>query len=123
MRPINFVIIFALCLALALFSLENTEFTTIQVIPGVEVQAPLAIELILAMGMGAVLAWLYSIWNRLLRQVESMRARRAERDKDQHIQTLEQDLESYKAEVEQQHQSLPPSESGTEKRSTEAITQ
>ncbi len=103
MRPINFLIIFALCLALVLFSLENTEPVAIRIVKDVQVQAPLAIELILAMGLGATLAWLFSIWTRLQQLLESRKAMRQIRSKEQQIEKLEQDVERYKAEIEQVH--------------------
>ncbi|HEY9876005.1 MAG TPA: LapA family protein [Candidatus Obscuribacterales bacterium] len=106
MRQINFLIIFAVCLALVLFSLENTEPASIQIVQGFQVQAPLCIELILAMGVGAVLAWFFSIWTRLQRMLASREELRQRRDKDQRIQELEQDVERYKTEIEQHH--LPP---------------
>jgi uncharacterized integral membrane protein len=101
MRQINFLIIFAMCLALVLFSLENTEPASIKIIQDVQVQAPLAIELILAMGLGAALAWVFSIWTRLQQQLESRKAIRQVRSKEEQIQKLEQDLERYKAEIEE----------------------
>lgn len=105
MRQINFLIIFAMCLALVLFSLENTEPVVIKVIDNVQIQAPLAIELIFAMGLGAILAWLFSIWTRLQQLLESRRAMRQLRSKEEHIEKLEQDVERYKAELE--HLQLP----------------
>lgn len=101
MRQINFLIIFAMCLALVLFSLENTEPVSIKIIQDVQVQAPLAIELILAMGLGAALAWVFSIWTRLQQQLESRKAIRQVLSKEEQIQKLEQDLERYKAEIEE----------------------
>ncbi|AFZ19484.1 LapA family protein [Allocoleopsis franciscana] len=101
MRQINFLIIFAMCLALVLFSLENTEPAVIRIVNGVQVQAPIAIELILAMGLGAILAWLFSIWTRLQQQLQSLKAKRQIRSKEEQIEKLEQDVERYKAEVEQ----------------------
>lgn len=106
MRQINFLLIFAVLLALVLFSLENTEPAAIQIVQGVEVQAPLCIELILAMGLGAVLAWIFSIWTRLLRSLESGKQMRQMRAKDERIQELEDNIEHYKAEIEEK-QSLP----------------
>ncbi|MBD1841319.1 LapA family protein [Coleofasciculus sp. FACHB-64] len=106
MRQINFLLIFAVLLALVLFSLENTEPAAIQIVQGVEVQAPLCIELILAMGLGAVLAWIFSIWARLLRSLESGKQLRQMRAKDERIQELEENIEHYKAEIEER-QSLP----------------
>jgi uncharacterized integral membrane protein len=101
MRPINFLMIFALCLALVLFSLQNTEPAVVRIVKDVQVQAPLAIELILAMGLGAVLAWLFSIWVRLQQQLASRKAIREIRSREERIEQLEQDVERYKAEVEE----------------------
>lgn len=102
MRQINFLIIFAMCLALVLFSLQNTEPVAIQIVEGIKFQAPLSIELILAMGLGAILAWVFNIWSRLLRYMESRETLREVRSKEERIQQLEQDVERYKAEVEEQ---------------------
>lgn len=104
MRQINFLLVFAFCLALVLFSLENTELATIQIVQGLQVQAPLAVELILAMGVGAVLAWLFSIWTRLQRLLA---ARKEIRQRDVRIQELEQNIEQYKAEIQEQQLTLP----------------
>jgi lipopolysaccharide assembly protein A len=101
MRQINFLIIFVMCLALVLFSLENTEPVAIRIVQDVQVQAPLAIELILAMGLGAVIAWIFSVWARLQQQLESRTTRLQMRNKEERIDELEQDLERYKAEVEE----------------------
>lgn len=105
MRAINFLIIFACCLALALFSLENTETVAIHVVEGVEVQAPLAIELIFTLGIGGVLAWMFGVWTRLLRQLEYQKQLRQMRTKDERIEELEKDLDQYKAEAG--NQALP----------------
>lgn len=109
MRQINFLIIFLICLALVLFSLENTEPTAIQIVQGVQVQAPLCIELIFAMGIGAVLAWIFSIWARLQRLLASREDIRQIRQKDDRISQLEQEVNRQKVEIIQQH--LPPSAS------------
>lgn len=101
MRQINFLIVFVMCLALVLFSLENTEPVAIRIVQDVQVQAPLAIELILAMGLGALLAWIFSVWTRLQQQLESRATRRQMRSSEERIGELEQDLERYKAEVEE----------------------
>ena len=107
MRILNFVVIFATALALVLFSIENTQLTTIQIIPSYEVQAPVSIELILAMGLGATLAWLYSIWSRLAHQIMTFGQKREIRKKEQEIETLSQDLENYKIQIEDQQKRLP----------------
>ncbi|MEG4577371.1 LapA family protein [Microcoleus sp. N3A4] len=100
MRSLNFFFIFVICLALVLFSIENTEPVAIQVIKGVQVKAPLCIELIVAAGLGATLAWLFSLWSRMQRTLASRQEIRQAREKQQRIQELEQDIERYKAEVE-----------------------
>lgn len=116
MRQFNFVLIFVIALALVLFSLENTEPATIQVVGDIQFRAPLAVELMLAMGVGAVLAWIFSTWMRLLHLIESGRARREIRRQDKQIQKLEKDVEHYKAEVEILNQpSLPPATESTSK--------
>lgn len=126
MRQINFLLVFAVCLALVLFSLENTEMVAIKVIPGYEVEAPLAVELILAMGVGAVLAWLFNAWSRLLGQLSAGRLQRDLRSKEERIESLEQNLETYKAQVEQQQQLLPPGQEAPpsqEDKTSEAVAQ
>lgn len=100
MRILNFFFIFLICLALVLFSLENTEPTTIQIIKGFQVKAPLSVELIIATGFGAILAWIFSLWSRMQRMIASRAETRQVRQKEQRIQALEQDLERYKAELE-----------------------
>ena len=100
MRSLNFFLIFLICLALVLFSIENTEPTAIQVIKGVQIKAPLCVELIVATGLGAVLAWLFSLWSRMQRTLASRQEIRQVREKQQRIQGLEQDIERYKVEVE-----------------------
>ncbi|MBP5972705.1 LapA family protein [Brasilonema sp. CT11] len=105
MRQINFVIIFIFCLALALFALENTQPGTINIVPEVQVQAPIAIELLLATGIGAVLAWLYSIWTHFLRLVLSGQQ---VRQKNVQIKELERKVEQYQAEVQSLKPVLPP---------------
>lgn len=104
MRQVNFVLIFVICLALVLFGLENTEPVKIQVIEGFDFQAPLVVELIVAMGIGAVLAWVFSVWVQVQRLLESGKAIR---ERDTRIETLEEDLERYKVEIEQQQRLLP----------------
>ena len=100
MRSLNFFFIFLICLALVLFSIENTEPTTVQIIKGIQVKAPLCVELIVATGLGAILAWLFSLWSRMQRTIASRQELRQVRQKEQKIQELQQDIERYKAEVE-----------------------
>lgn len=102
MRAINFLIIFLFCVALVLFSLENTDPATIKVVKGVDIQAPLCIELIGAMGLGALVAWIFSILSRFQRFLESRKTTQEIQMRENRIQALEKDLEQYKAELQEQ---------------------
>ncbi|WP_255447883.1 LapA family protein [Picosynechococcus sp. PCC 11901] len=92
MRQLNFLLFFALCLALALFSIENTQPVGINIIPGFQAEAPLSIELLLAVGTGAILAWMFSLWDQLQRQIESWKAQRELKLQSQKIEELEKAL-------------------------------
>jgi hypothetical protein len=108
MRQINFVIIFVICLALVLFGIENTDPAVIRIAQGIELQAPLAVELIMAMGIGAVMAWVFSVWTQLQRAIDS---RKDLKVRDVRIQELEENVERYKAEIEEQQRLLPAAKS------------
>ncbi len=94
MRQINFAAIFALILALVLFTLENTHSAIVQVLPNWKLEAPIAVELIVAMGLGAVLAWLFSIWSALQSAIELS-------NKNRQISKLQEKLSSISAELEE----------------------
>ena len=117
MRQINFVVIFVISLALVLFGIENTDPSTIHIIQGVDIEAPLCIELIVAMGIGAVLAWVFSVWVQVQgylgvgKQIEQSEVR---------IQELERDVERYRIELEEQQPMLPASKD-SESESSEAF--
>ena len=110
MRQVNFTIIFIFCLAFALFTIENTQSVPIRIIPGKEIQAPLSIELFLSMGVGAIMAWLFSIWTGLQVRVRSFKNKREVQAQETKIQVLETEIEQWKAELEKQKQLLPASE-------------
>ncbi len=99
MVQINAALIFAFCLALVFFSLQNMEPATVHLVGSYTVSYPLAVELIMAMGVGATLAWLFGIWNQFQRWFI---ARRELWRRDQKIATLEKDIEQYR-----QQPSLP----------------
>jgi uncharacterized integral membrane protein len=98
MRQINSVLIFVICLALVLFSIQNTDPVVIHFIQDVQFQAPLAVELLIAMGLGALMAWVFTVWSRFLRLIESGRELR---QRDKRIRDLEQDVERYKTQIEE----------------------
>ncbi len=104
MRQVNFAIIFIFCLAFALFSIENTELGTIHLIPGMEVQAPISVELLIALGLGGVLAWLFSVWTHLERLLWSSPK---VRQKNARIEELECKIQEYQAEINSLKPLLP----------------
>ena len=108
MQTINFSLIFALCLALVLFGIQNTDPATIHIIEGVDVSAPLSVEIILAAGVGATLAWVFGLWIRFGRAILAGKARRQARQQQERIQDLEQELQAYQ--VEEPSPQLVPGE-------------
>jgi uncharacterized integral membrane protein len=98
MRQLNSVLIFVLGLGLVLFSIQNTEIVTIHVLQGIDFRGPLAIELLAAMGIGATMAWVFSVWSALQQRLAT---RSAVKQRDRQIQQLETDLEHYKGQLDQ----------------------
>ena len=94
MRQLNFVVIFIVALALVLFALENTTSAPIQIVPQLKVAAPISVELILAMGLGAVLAWFFSVWSGLQKSIEM-------RNKNVQIQNLQETVQNLSVEIEE----------------------
>lgn len=120
MRPINFLLIFLVCLALVIFSLQNTQLTTIKLIQGIEFEAPLSIELVIATGLGAILAWVFNLWSRVQRTITTFGEMREIRSRNKRIEELEKDMERYQEELIQRA-SLPAAETLSETgKSTEA---
>ncbi|PSR16432.1 DUF1049 domain-containing protein [filamentous cyanobacterium CCP3] len=104
MRQINFVVIFVIALALVLFGIENTEPVIIHLAPGMDIEAPLCVELIMAMGIGAVFAWVFSVWA----QVQGyMSFGKQVQQREIRIQELEQDVQRYQVKLEEQSLLLP----------------
>lgn len=94
MRQLNFVVIFIVALALVLFSLQNTSPASIQIVPQFKVAAPISVELILAMGLGAVLAWIFSVWSGLQKSIDM-------RNKNVQIQNLQETVQNLSVEIEE----------------------
>lgn len=108
LRPLNFLLIFAVCLAIALFSIENVQPVTIRLVPGLDFQAPLSITLILALGVGSTIAWLFGLWNRLQQQLAYRKVAKEVKEKNKRIEALEQELENYQGELDPTAQQLLP---------------
>ncbi len=118
MRQVNFVVIFVISLALVLFGIENTDPAVIHVVQGVDIEAPLCIELIVAMGVGAVLAWVFSVWV----QVQSyFGGGKQIQQREIRIQELERDIERYRVELEEQKLMLPASKATGDEESAGAF--
>ena len=119
-RQLNFVIIFILGLGLVLFAIQNSEPAIIQILPDLQIKAPVVVEFLLAVGLGAVLAWLFSIWTQLQQNViSSQKIRR----KNVEIQELNGKIEEYKQEVQTLKLALPPAGETHTKDLQEAITE
>lgn len=112
MRPLSFFWIFLVCLGLVFFSLQNPQTATISLVEGITWEAPLSLELIMAMGVGALFAWLFSLWSRLLRIVSNRESSRKLRQQEKRIQELEKNLaknlENYQKNLETQQPTLLP---------------
>ena len=104
MRQVNFTLIFVICLALVLFGLENTQPVSVKIVEGLELTAPLSVVLVITLGIGAVLAWIFSVWAKFQ---STLIAQTVAEDKELQIETLQDDIERYKAELEEQQRLLP----------------
>ena len=75
MRQFNFLLIFSFGLAMVMFTLENTEATTVHFLPGLNSTLPLAALLLLVGGLGATAAWIYAVWSGVVKKVEACKTR------------------------------------------------
>jgi uncharacterized membrane protein YciS (DUF1049 family) len=107
----DFVIIFATCLAIALFSLENTQDVALKILPQLEIQVHLAVALTAAMAIGATLVGLYMAWIKLKNYLAFRGQKRQIKDREKQIEELKQDLEKHQAELESRRQEKPNSQS------------
>ena len=107
MRQINFGLIFAFGLLMVFFTLENTEPTTVHILPGVNQTLPLAGLLLLVAGIGAISAWFFAAWTGMLNNVEQFSKAREFEAQQVRIQELETDLNRYRSTVETQLGLLP----------------
>ena len=87
LKAVNFTLMFALALLTAFFTLENTNSTTINIIPGISASLPVAALVIIASGVGACGAWLFASWTDKMRleeikELEDAKARMKELEMD-----------------------------------------
>jgi hypothetical protein len=107
MRQINFLLIFSFGLATVMFTLENAEPTTVALLPGLNFTLPLAVLLLVVMGIGATAAWIFAVWTGVVRRVERMHQEGDEEAQQVRIEELEKDLARYRATVDAQLGLLP----------------
>ena len=107
MRQINFGLIFAFGLLMVFFTLENTEPTTVHILPGVNHTLPLAGLLLLVAGIGAISAWFFAAWTGMLNNVEQFSKASEFEAQQVRIQELETDLNRYRSTVETRLGLLP----------------
>jgi putative membrane protein len=105
MRLFNYLIFFSALLGVALFAMQNANPVTITFAPGVSIESPLVIELLASAGIGAALAWIYSLWMRLQFSLEAREKNRQLQEKEVAISELKEMVVELEAKVKQ----LPPS--------------
>ena len=94
---INFGLIFAFGLLMVFFTLENTEATTVHLLPGLQHTMPLAGLLLLVAGIGAVSAWFFAAWTGMLNNVDQISKASEFEAQQVRIQELESDLSRYRS--------------------------
>ena len=104
MRQLNFLGIFALCFAFGIFSIRNADTVSLELLPGLELEAPLSLELLLAMGGGAILAWTIGLWGGVQNLLARFKSSREIKQRDQKIEELEAALNQMRGQLEQQQQ-------------------
>ncbi|MEN9202610.1 MAG: LapA family protein [Thermostichus sp. DG_1_6_bins_120] len=105
MRLFNYLILFTALLGIALFAMQNATPVTVTFAPGVSIESPLVMELLAASGIGAALAWLYSLWMRVQFTLEAREKNRQLQEKEVAITELKEMVVELEAKVKQ----LPPS--------------
>ena len=118
MRQINFSLIFIFGLGTVFFTLENTNPTTVNVLPWMHFTLPLAALLLLSGGIGAVAAWLFASWSGMLNTVERLGKSTEFEAQQVRIQELETDLDRYRSTVQIQLGLLPSANSDAASSST-----
>ncbi len=118
MRQINFTLIFIFGLGTVFFTLENTNPTTVNVLPWMHFTLPLAALLLLSGGIGAVTAWLFASWSGMLNTVERLGKATEFEAQQVRIHELETDLDRYRSTVQTQLGLLPSGMSDSASTST-----
>ncbi|GAB4347199.1 MAG: hypothetical protein Fur0042_13340 [Cyanophyceae cyanobacterium] len=101
MRQLSFIFVFLLCLAFGLFSIRNSTPVAIELFPGLEIEAPLSVQLLFSLGFGAVLSWLIGLWGGVQNLFNRFKNARELKKRDQQIEALEAELARLRFELEQ----------------------
>ncbi len=107
MQPLNFLLIFAVVLGLVFFSLQNPDPVVVALTAEFQFSAPLCIVLIVSMGVGAFLAWVFSTLAGLQRLLSQRQERQSRRRQEAHIRELQQQIQDYQLQLEDRLR-LPP---------------
>lgn len=107
MRQLNFLLIFSFGLAMVMFTLENTEATTVRFLPGINLTLPLAALLLVVGGVGATAAWVFAVWTGVVKKVETLTDNGELEAQQVRIRELEEDVQRYRATVDAQLGLLP----------------
>ncbi len=107
MRQLNFLLIFSFGLAMVMFTLENTEATTVRFLPGINLTLPLAALLLVVGGVGATAAWVFAVWTGVVKKVETLTDNSELEAQQVRIRELEEDVQRYRATVDAQLGLLP----------------
>ncbi len=95
MRQLSFLFIFIVLLILVLFAMKNTDPATIVLYDDIKFEAPIAIELILAMGVGAFFAWIFAVWSGIQQSISMS-------SKEKQIKALQKKVEELSIQAEKQ---------------------
>ncbi|MEN9229818.1 MAG: LapA family protein [Thermostichus sp. DG02_5_bins_236] len=117
MRLFNYLILFTALLAIALFAMQNATPVTVTFAPGVSIESPLVMELLAASGIGATLAWLYSLWMRVQFTIEAREKNRQLQEKEVAITELKEMVVELEGKVKQ----LPPSKRAEPQEEIQAV--
>ncbi|PLS67749.1 MAG: DUF1049 domain-containing protein [Cyanobacteria bacterium M5B4] len=95
MRQLSFLFIFGVLLLLVMFAMKNPDPATILIYKDIKLEAPIAIEMILAMGVGAFLAWIFAFWSGIQESVSMS-------SKERQIKALQKKVEELSVQAEKQ---------------------
>lgn len=108
MRQLSFIFVFLLCLAFGLFSIRNSAPVAIELFPGLEIEAPLSVQLLFSLGFGAVLSWMIGLWGGIQNLFSRFKNARELKKRDQQIEALETELARLRFELEQKQLAAGP---------------